>query len=495
MTAAVDPIFSLELVLGEVIDAHSSPPVRPARSGEEAWGPGPAREAIPAAVDRAREALAEAVDAPTWAMSGAALGAAIVELEQLTSQAAALQTRLLAQASRGAGGWEDGSDDPAWGSAAEIRSWLAESLPVTRSEAARRIALAHALHSGREVVTHAPVAAALAAGRVSTEQARVIVEAVERVPGDAVVGDRPARDLASEHLVDATRTWHVPGLRALGRRILEVVDPEGAQRREAARIAAEEARAEERCSLSMAQDAGGCWVGRFVLPELAGSMLHKALTAIANPAREESSGGAAEADEQHPRRAPRLKMGEALCEYIERFPASALPAAAGGAATIVVTTRLDDLRADLDGQAGDELIDGLGGTARLDAGGRISPGEVRRLACTAGLVPVVLGGSSQPLDLGRERRLHSRAQRLALTMRDGGCRAVGCDWPPGMCHAHHPDPWSHGGATSVENGLLLCPRHHRQAHSPRWKLELDEDRSATFRRVMPADPEPAPGLR
>ncbi|QWC86659.1 HNH endonuclease [Nocardioidaceae bacterium] len=487
MSVAADVLTSpLELVLGDAWAAVVRP--APRRTGVAG---------VAGAVRQAHEVLDGVAEAPVWSLTGSQTGELIVALEQLTAKAAALQARVLAHAARDAGTWHTGSatsgrsggahdDRSGWVSQGDLVGWLAESLPVTRAEAGRRVRAARDLDTG----DHAPVAAAMAAGRVSAAQAAVIIEAVDRVPAGAVVGavvgaddggeatETPARDLARTHLIEAARTWHVPALRKLGRRIHEVIDPEGAETREAARLAAQEGAAHARWSLSMAQDAQGCWVGRFVLPELTGSMLHKALTAIANPARTTDPGASAGREEPAGttlRRSPRLKLGEAFCEYVERFPAAALPAAAGGAATVVVTTSLEDLRTDL----GEEVA----GAATLDTGGRLSAGEARRLACTAGVVPVVLGGASQPLDLGRERRLHSRAQRLAMSVRDGGCRAHGCDWPPGMCHAHHLRPWSQGGHTTVDDGVLLCPRHHRLAHRPGTVLVLDEDRRAQFARA------------
>lgn len=83
----------------------------------------------------------------------------------------------------------------------------------------------------------------------------------------------------------------------------------------------------------------------------------------------------------------------------------------------------------------------------------------------------MLGGKSQVLDLGRKRRFHNQAQRIALALEQGGCTAEGCDWPPGMCHAHHDETsWGQGGGTSVRNGRLLCPRHHARAHDPTFTM-------------------------
>ena len=71
------------------------------------------------------------------------------------------------------------------------------------------------------------------------------------------------------------------------------------------------------------------------------------------------------------------------------------------------------------------------GVCTLDTGERISATEARRLACSAGIIPIVLGGRGQVLDVGRRRRLHTEAMRLAMGVRDGGCTAVDCEAPPG----------------------------------------------------------------
>jgi hypothetical protein len=88
------------------------------------------------------------------------------------------------------------------------------------------------------------------------------------------------------------------------------------------------------------------------------------------------------------------------------------------------------------------------------------------------------------LDLGRRSRLHTEAQRLALSIRDGGCTADGCDRPPAWCHAHHDIAWSDGGPTDLENGRLLCPYHHRKAHSPAYRMvRLPNGKVAFIRRT------------
>ena len=71
------------------------------------------------------------------------------------------------------------------------------------------------------------------------------------------------------------------------------------------------------------------------------------------------------------------------------------------------------------------------------------------------------------LDLGRKRRFHTEAQRIAKTIEAGGCEVEGCDWPPGMCHLHHPIRWVDGGRTD-RDGIMICPAHHARAHDTRY---------------------------
>jgi len=111
----------------------------------------------------------------------------------------------------------------------------------------------------------------------------------------------------------------------------------------------------------------------------------------------------------------------------------------------------------------------------------ISMATVERQACSAGTVVLTVDGNAenagQPLNLGRERRLFSRAQRLALAARDGGCRWPGCERPPSWCEAHHIEHWQRdGGRTDVADGILLCRHHHLLAHNNGWEIRRDGPR-------------------
>ncbi len=106
----------------------------------------------------------------------------------------------------------------------------------------------------------------------------------------------------------------------------------------------------------------------------------------------------------------------------------------------------------------------------------IAPSVARRLLCDADILPVVLGGPSEILDVGRTQRLVTPPIRAALELRDGGCVFPGCDKPPETCHAHHLQPWWAGGPTALANLALVCAHHHgiiEPGHDPtadRWQL-------------------------
>jgi hypothetical protein len=290
-----------------------------------------------------------------------------------------------------------------------------------------------------------PTGRALAAGRVNADQALVIVTAVDALPDFVLDGER--RD-AEQHLLDrALEGHHAIALKSMGQRLLEVIDPDGLDEYLAAKLEAEEARAARTCFFEMHDDGQGTVHGRFAIPRLNADMLAVALNAIASPKRPDALD---RGDEATPRPTAEM-LGQAFCEYIEGFPTEKLPTAGGINATVVVTMTLATLEGGL-------------APAALDTGRLISAGEARRLASQCGVIPAVLGSRSEVLDLGRSARLHNAAQRTALRLRHTTCTAEGCSVPAAWCHAHHKTPWSRGGKTSVKDGTLLCPRHHRAVH-------------------------------
>jgi hypothetical protein len=123
----------------------------------------------------------------------------------------------------------------------------------------------------------------------------------------------------------------------------------------------------------------------------------------------------------------------------------------------------------------------IGDVPVLADGQPIPASQARRLACDAAIIPVVLGGDSEPLDIGRQSRVVPVGLRRALNLRDGGCRFAGCDRPAAWCDGHHIRHWVDGGETSLANMVLLCAAHHTLLHEG-WRLLGDPNGTLEFRR-------------
>ena len=154
------------------------------------------------------------------------------------------------------------------------------------------------------------------------------------------------------------------------------------------------------------------------------------------------------------------QYGLALVELLEHLPTDRLHGKV--AATIVVTIGYQ------------HLIDGLG-VARTDTGHEVSASQARRWACEAGIVPVILNGASLPLDLGRQQRFFTEAQRAALAGIYDECAADGCDRPNAWCHLHHRHSWATGGTTNLADAVPLCGFHHRLVHDPTYHHDISTD--------------------
>ncbi len=132
------------------------------------------------------------------------------------------------------------------------------------------------------------------------------------------------------------------------------------------------------------------------------------------------------------------------------------------------------------------FVDTLGFTGPITA----STAELVSCDSTVGVVTVDDAGA--PLDVGRSERLFTPAIRKGLAVRDGGCAHPGCGRPVSWCDAHHITPWSSGGGTSLDNGVLLCRLHHTAIHHGGWQVYLGPDRHPWFIPPHdPAGPEPA----
>jgi hypothetical protein len=101
---------------------------------------------------------------------------------------------------------------------------------------------------------------------------------------------------------------------------------------------------------------------------------------------------------------------------------------------------------------------------RTASGAELPVETIRRLACEADIIPVVLDGRSVPMDVGRAKRLATIHQRRALEARYPTCAASGCEVSFDRCHVHHIHYWESGGRTDLSNMVPLCSRHHHAVH-------------------------------
>ena len=154
---------------------------------------------------------------------------------------------------------------------------------------------------------------------------------------------------------------------------------------------------------------------------------------------------------EDPRR-PETRRADALLEIIGRGVAAPEGVTRTPRTQLVVTMSVE------------ALLGQLRGAGVCDNDAVLSPATVRRLACEAAIIPMVLGGRSEVLDLGRDERFFTRAQRRAIARRDGCCTFPGCTIPPQWCDVHHVRHWIDGGCTDLTNGALLCGRHHTVVH-------------------------------
>ncbi len=233
----------------------------------------------------------------------------------------------------------------------------------------------------------APVAAALRDGWLSTTKAIVITRAVNDLPSTA----DHERGVAA--LLDEAKRLDATELRRVGRHLLTVLDPGGTDRRDEAALGREARTAHDRRFLSITEDGyGGAWLrGRCSAEDAA--IVKSTVLSLASP----QPAHACDPDDcsilgcSHDGRDPRdhgARLLDALVETCRRVQtANLLPEAHGATPRLTLLMHHDALRARL-------------GDAVTDVGIDLEAGAVRRLCCDAEVIPVVLGGPSEVLDVG-----------------------------------------------------------------------------------------------
>jgi hypothetical protein len=399
------------------------------------------------------EAVAAAAQSRPDLMSTTEKTQALLELTRLEAQVTALRLRVLQYADDVA--VEHGARDAA--------AWLAHEARLDPGPTRRDGELATALGEH-----WTGIGDALAAGQVNLPQARVCAQVLAELPADL---DPALVRAVEEQLVILAEDWAPRELKILGRKILDAIDPEIADAHEATKLEDEERRARERASLHLKRLGDGITRISANLPDTVANRLLTYLDAFTSPRHQSASGSEPPISSLESRGPAHVQRGHAFAALLEHLDPIALPAHGGDATTVIVTLSLEQLRTQL---AAADLIG-----HDLD---RISASEARRLACSAALIPAVLGTNSEVLDLGRTSRLHTRAQRRALRLRDRRCRAEGCTAPAAWTEVHHKDPWSHGGTTDLADGICLCNFHHHRCHDPAYTHEFLPNGDVRYRR-------------
>lgn len=345
-----------------------------------------------------------------------------------------------------------------------------------RGDAAKRVRLGEALleaatpprASGEpldeEVVIAAPwhsvVDAALMDGRITTAQADAILRGLDGPPvepgGQAATTDAvEAWRLASEQLLDEVAVRTVEDLAAAARQIRDRLDPTGAEARYLARHDAR--------SFRMWTDEQGVRHARIRFDDHGAAWVRAMIDAALRPRR----GGPRFVDPDEAAAAQQLIDDPRTNEQLAYdLVLDVLTAGATAQEEKVFGARRPGVRIVL---VKDDPVGHL-----EDGGDAVPTIAVEQEICGSGAVEVVVDSCGNPLDVGREQRLFTPKQRIALVVRDGGCVWPGCTMPASYCEAHHIDEWkAHGGRTDVDRGLLLCRYHHMNLHHRGHRIRRD----------------------
>ncbi len=311
----------------------------------------------------------------------------------------------------------------------------------------------------------APLRQALLAGGITTAQH----DAIRTGLGEPIVDgvdDRTASaawSAAADQLIGEASGCTVEDLAAHARAVRDVLDPDGAQRRFDDRF--------ERRSLRMWVDAHGQHHARIAFDDEMALWVRSIVSSALRPRR----GGPRFMTDAERARADALADDARSSEQLEYdLIMDVLRAGALASAADVFGARQPGVRMVVvkDAIGPRDAWGRLVAVAHAEDGGAALPGAVLdRALCSAGAVEVTVDACGNPLDVGREQRLFTPRQRIALAVRDGGCLWPGCGQPASYCEAHHIDHYSADlGRTDIDRGVLLCRFHHLLLHNRGFRI-------------------------
>ncbi|WLQ05412.1 HNH endonuclease signature motif containing protein [Arthrobacter oryzae] len=359
----------------------------------------------------------------------------------------------------GWGSQKSTAPDPGDDGCRNTTEFLRMRLRIGAGEARRRLALAEAVLPTTGITGHTEpperpeLAAAVAAGTVASRAASIITLALDRVrhhaPEDAVARmEHNLTSAAAEHDTDF--------LSRIARRWVDGLDQDGSEPSE------EELRHRQGAFIRKPR-RGLHHVEIFATPDQYEPLL-TAMNTATNPRTRPGDTDTTSADALDPRTRPQRLLDGLVGASKAGLSTGDLPAAGGLRPQVMVTIDYRDLL--------DKLEQGIPGTGSFTFTGPVTAATVRKIACDADIIPVLLGSQGRILDIGRTTRIFPPHIRKAITARDQGCAFPSCTIPAPWCEAHHITYWSHGGATSTDNGTLLCSHHHHLIHKEQWHIQV-----------------------
>jgi hypothetical protein len=321
-----------------------------------------------------------------------------------------------------------------------------------------------ALRPAPVVPWHEPLTRAAREGVIRSEAVTIIMRGLG-VPNDRVDAET-LRSAADEIVKDAAGV-HADELGFRARQIRDRIDPAGVQLRWNERYENRKwrfGRSEDGTKTAYVtfEDEGAAW-----------------MESIVGAAMRARRGGPKMVDPVEAERAERLRLDprtndqvvydtlmSALRTGVQADPTETYGSRQPGVRVVITQEKRDTRTTDGEG------TESSTGTGYLeDSKDAVPSGLIEKQICVSGIRPVLMDTSGTALDVGREQRLFTAKQRIAMSIRDGGCRVDGCDAPPSQCESHHINEWvAHDGCTDLADGLLLCPYHHHLVHNRGYRI-------------------------
>jgi len=307
-------------------------------------------------------------------------------------------------------------------------AWIATRCHLPRAVARRRVRL------GRTLRQLPCCTEAWREGQIGTEHARALASARRHRTEHSMARDEPmlvaqACELGFEDFERVLDYWK------------QLADPEGADDADEARRA--------RRNVYLESSYSGLWLGQMTLDPVSGSIVSAELNRLERQLFDADCAEAAERLGRRPRideltRTSGQRRADALVEMATR--SAAAPADGIRPAPLFSVF------------VGYETIKGR--ICELENGTVLSPSALVPWMDSAYFERAIfsLGGR---VDVSVRARLFSGGTRRAIELRDRICTHPYCYEPAENCQGDHIEPYAQGGATTQENGRLLCGFHNR----------------------------------